>query len=265
MKRTGFDHPKITRLASALSLELWGARGIVESIAHFTARHAIRGDVGKWTNHDIAQGIGWKGDPDALIAALVASGWLDEHKTHRLIVHDWHDHADDSTRKTLRNRKEEFATLPEDSGNIPEESRKGRPKPEPEPGPEPEPNSGRPVGPADFDLAKVDRNKATAESSELLKRLRIKTHDDPKNRRLVVALAAISQAGGRFEEAIRQTVVAYHDKTNPSNPWGYLKGCAKKRLEPLGINLNAVLDRIERAERPPPTKAPPDPGAIGYE
>jgi hypothetical protein len=60
-----------------------------------------------------------------LIQALVQSKWLDRDDTIiDLIVHDWHDHCDDSVKKTLRNRKEDFATCPESSGNVPEQFRK---------------------------------------------------------------------------------------------------------------------------------------------
>lgn len=127
MKRGTIDHPKTMRLARLLDIERWGAVGILESLWHFTARHAMRGDIGRWPNDEIAEGIGWKGDPDTLVDALVSARWLDADNSHRLIVHDWHEHADDSVKKTLRNRSEHFATFPE-------KSRNGSPQPEPEPG-----------------------------------------------------------------------------------------------------------------------------------
>jgi hypothetical protein len=137
MKRGTANHPKMTRLAKALRMRRWGAVGIMESLWHFTARHAIRGDIGRWSDGDIAEALDWAGDPSNLVSALVETGWLDEHPTHRLLVHDWHEHADDSVKKTLKNRGETFATLPENSGSIPEESRNGSPQPEPKPEPEP--------------------------------------------------------------------------------------------------------------------------------
>ncbi len=135
MKRGTIDNPKTARLAAALGLETWGAVGILESLWHFAARHAIRGDVGRWTDEDIANAIGWKGDSAVLIEALVKSRWLDKSKKHRLLVHDWHDHADQSVSKTLRNRSETFLTFPE-------KSRNGKPQPGPGPGPEPLPEPG---------------------------------------------------------------------------------------------------------------------------
>ncbi len=129
MKRGTTDHPKTLRLAKLLQIERWGAVGILESLWHFTARHAIRGDIGRWSDEDICEAIGWEQEPGKLIDALVEAGWLDRDEVHRLLVHDWHDHADDTVKKTLRNRQEAFATLPENSGNvrkIPETSGKFR-------------------------------------------------------------------------------------------------------------------------------------------
>jgi hypothetical protein len=41
----------------------------------------------------IAEMVGWNGSAEILISALVDSHWLDRHSEHRLVVHDWHDHA----------------------------------------------------------------------------------------------------------------------------------------------------------------------------
>lgn len=104
MKRGTVDHPKMLRLAKLLGIERWGAVGIMESLWHFTARHAIQGDIGRWPNEEIAEGIGWLGDPDKLMNALVTSRWIDTCANSRLVIHDWSDHCDDSVRKTLKNR-----------------------------------------------------------------------------------------------------------------------------------------------------------------
>jgi hypothetical protein len=131
MKRTGIDHPKVKRLASLLGISHSHAVGLCESLWHFTARHAIRGNVGKWANAEIAEGVWWPADDaEQLIEALVEARLVDRHAVHRLVVHDWHDHADESTKKTLKNKSwtfanqdaetesspESFSTLPEDSG-----------------------------------------------------------------------------------------------------------------------------------------------------
>jgi hypothetical protein len=81
-------------------------------------------------------------DPDRLIGALVQSGHLDEHPEHRLLVHDWNQHADYNTkRKVARAHGSMFTT----GGNVPPivrhdashfaDDRIPEPEPEPEPGP----------------------------------------------------------------------------------------------------------------------------------
>lgn len=191
MKRTAIDHPKLKRLTLLLGIPHYAAVGIAECLWQFTAKHAIQGDIGKWSNVEIALAIGWPTeDADKLIDVLASSKLVDKHSRYRLVVHDWHDHCDDSTKKTLRNRGMAFATFPEDSGivatipekystvaekegtsasaisdnalqpfrNFPEDSGNGSPKPEPKPSqslslakPEPQPAGGGRI-PEKFDI-----------------------------------------------------------------------------------------------------------------
>ena len=115
MKRGTPDHPKVSTLMRLLGLERWAVVGILESPWHFTARYASRGDIGRWSDEEIEQGIGWtngQGDrPGRLIEALVAARWLDRSEEYRLVVHDWPDHCDESCKKTLKNRGEAFAVV----------------------------------------------------------------------------------------------------------------------------------------------------------
>jgi hypothetical protein len=55
-------------------------------------------------------------DDDAknLVLALIGAKLLDTHPTHRLIVHDWHLHADDATDNKIARQKERYA-----SGEVP--------------------------------------------------------------------------------------------------------------------------------------------------
>ena len=66
---------------------------VLERLWHATATGAIRGDIGRFDNESIAEACGWPDDADELIQVLVECGWLDESEEHRLVVHDWHDHA----------------------------------------------------------------------------------------------------------------------------------------------------------------------------
>lgn len=103
MKRTGFDHPKVRRLTNMLGMRRFEAIGLLECLWNFTARHAICGDVGKWSDDEIAAAIDWPTErASELIDALVSARLVDRCSVHRLVVHDWQDHADDSTRKTVK-------------------------------------------------------------------------------------------------------------------------------------------------------------------
>ena len=118
MKRGTPELTKTKRLARRLGVPIYAAVGLLEYLWHWTARNARRGDVGRYDNIDIAEGIGWERDADELVAALTAEGWLDESAEHRLVVHDWQDHADDTTRKALEKAEETFV-----SGDSPRRSR----------------------------------------------------------------------------------------------------------------------------------------------
>lgn len=108
MKRGTPDHPKMKRLCSILCKPNYVGVGILEAMWHVVARYTPDGAIGKLANSEIARAIDWRGDPDNLVNALVASGWLDKCPCHRLYVHDWQDHADQTVGRVLKNRGLEF-------------------------------------------------------------------------------------------------------------------------------------------------------------
>lgn len=108
MKREGTEHPKLLLLMDRLDLPRYAAVGLLELLWHWTARYAAVGNIGRYTNAMIARGIHWDGDPDELIGALVDCGWLDQSEAHRLVVHDWADHADEAVKKKLARAGREF-------------------------------------------------------------------------------------------------------------------------------------------------------------
>lgn len=114
MKRTALTHTKMKRLSRMLDIPQWGAVGIMESLWNLTAKETPTGQIGKLSNEDIAMQLDWRGNADELVQSLLASGWLDINEELRLLVHDWHDHADNSVHTALARRCERFA-----SGEIP--------------------------------------------------------------------------------------------------------------------------------------------------
>ena len=93
LKREAIGSTKMKRLGRLLEIPQYQVVGILESLWHTTAKEAPQGNIGKLSNEDIALGIEWMGDPQALISALVQSRWLDEQDDARLVVHDWHLHC----------------------------------------------------------------------------------------------------------------------------------------------------------------------------
>ena len=112
MKRDALKHPKMLDLAARLGITHAQAIGHVTMLIDWVIDYATQGDIGKWPNGSIARGAGWDTSqdtsPDEFVTALVASGWLDEHETHRIIVHDWPDHAERFVRSKLASQGKEF-------------------------------------------------------------------------------------------------------------------------------------------------------------
>lgn len=139
-KRGTFTITKFKRLYMALKVPEYAAAGLLEMLWHLTAKEAPAGNIGKLDDEDIALGVGWDGEPQALIDALVSAKWLRRHAVHRLVVHDWSEHADDATKKLIARKGLVFADKDDDcqtmSGNVstcPDISRLPEPEPEPEP------------------------------------------------------------------------------------------------------------------------------------
>ena len=111
MKRGTPEHPKVFDLAEKLSIPRAHAVGILELLWHFTAKYTPQGDIGKYPNTAIAKACLWTKDAAKFVQALLTCGWLEQSDEYRLLVHDWHDHADDLTRKVLNRARLEFLTI----------------------------------------------------------------------------------------------------------------------------------------------------------
>lgn len=110
MKRGTIEHPKMLLLEAALRISKIEAIGLMEALWHWTARYAPRGDIGKYTDEQIAEGVYWpRKDCARLMQALVEKGWIDRHDEFRLVVHGWSEHAEDMVRKYLKRSGQTFA------------------------------------------------------------------------------------------------------------------------------------------------------------
>lgn len=95
-------------LARRLGVPIYVAVGVMECLWHWTAKYAPAGDVGKWGAAGISKGVNWDGPADGLVAALVASKFLDEHPEHGFVIHDWAEHADDAVHLTMARSGKRF-------------------------------------------------------------------------------------------------------------------------------------------------------------
>ena len=118
MKRGTPRHPKVGDLMEALGIKSRAeACGHLELLWHFTAEFAPQGDIGKYSPARIEAACDWYGKPGRLVEAFTTSGWVEvaDATTHQwvgmesnttkrvvLVVHDWHDHCEDSVRKKLK-------------------------------------------------------------------------------------------------------------------------------------------------------------------
>lgn len=128
MKRNAPEHWKMDAFATKLGVCLAQAVGHIEMLFHLTAKQSPHGNIGKMPDAHIAKKCGWDGDPSLFIAALVECRWVDVCSQQRLIVHDWHEHCDDATKKSVSRSETPFlrpiSTVPENGGQCPTESDK---------------------------------------------------------------------------------------------------------------------------------------------
>lgn len=156
MKRGTPRHPKVDALMSALGITCRAeAVGYLEMLWHLTAEFAPQGDIGRFPNSWIEATLGWSGRRGRLVEALTTAKWLDiptgSNSVHRLVVHDWADHCEESVRRRLRRTGVSFVGVSEKltgiftdtDGQLPfgETVKSSQPTPVPTPLPGPVPTA----------------------------------------------------------------------------------------------------------------------------
>lgn len=111
MKRGATTKFKFLKFQRRLGLRLWQAVGLLETLWSVTYDNAPAGDIGRLSNEDIAVALDWEGDADALIQALIDTGWLDPDEEFRLIVHDWSEHCAQFLKGNFAKHGREFADV----------------------------------------------------------------------------------------------------------------------------------------------------------
>ena len=110
---------KFKRLMRALGESKRGVAGLLELLWISTANNARRGNIGQFTNEEIAIECDWSGDPNKLVDSLVKVGFLDRCETHRLVVHDWHIHSPGFIKAWIKSQKTTFCTPTSDPTSVP--------------------------------------------------------------------------------------------------------------------------------------------------
>jgi hypothetical protein len=213
------DHPKFADLKARLGRPKYVALGCLEAIWHFTGRFTPQGNLGKYTDQAIEAWVEWDGEPGALIAALIGAGWLDADPVHRLLVHDWAQHADKATKNALGRAHVGFCTDPvrtpsvqstdekPESGTV---SRLPEPVPVPVPVPEPEPETkakakaATPKAPL-FVLPDWISKEVWTAFEEMRRKIK-KPMTDHARKNIVAELVRIEATGQHAEDVLNQSI-----------------------------------------------------------
>jgi len=137
---------KFTKLQRRLKDSKRGTIGLLEGLWLAVAKNCPLGDIGKFTNEEIAIMVDWDGDPEELVSALVDCKWIDHSDEYRLIVHDWSDHCPTYVKGNIAKYKKSFVSNP--PNEPPKDGAKEPPKDTPnEPPSEPptKPSQSKPI------------------------------------------------------------------------------------------------------------------------
>lgn len=124
MKTNTPELMKFKRLQRRLGVSVAQLVGHLELLWIATAKNAPEGDIGRFSNEDIAIACYWDGEPDFFIDSLIECGWLDASDDWRLLVHDWAQHAPTYVHGGLKRHGRSFRT---NSAETPKEPPKERP------------------------------------------------------------------------------------------------------------------------------------------
>ena len=162
MKSGTPDLLKFRRLQRRLGVSKVVLVGTLELLWMEVAKNTPQGDIGRFTNEDIATLCEWDGDADELVSALTEEGWFDDCPEHRLIVHDWEEHAPNYVKGNLARHGKTFAkqcahrTLP---GEVAKEATQGIVPPSQAKPSLAKPNQANVASGGDFELLPDDKPK----------------------------------------------------------------------------------------------------------
>ena len=95
--------------------------GHLELLWHSTQSNAPAGDIGRYSDEEIAIEVRWPEEPERLISALVECGWIDPCTEHRFVIHDWADHCPNWVKGSLKRHGKPLVSAKEPPKEVPKE------------------------------------------------------------------------------------------------------------------------------------------------
>jgi hypothetical protein len=104
MKAGTQNHLKTKRLKRLLKRPLYQIVGVLETLWLLAADCADEGNIGKFTDEEIADYLEWDGNPVELVRALSDAGWTDLDASGRPVIHGWIEHCPEYIKDRIRKR-----------------------------------------------------------------------------------------------------------------------------------------------------------------
>lgn len=105
-------HPKTKKLARLLSVSLPAAVGHLHYFWWWALDFAQDGVLDKYDAADLAEAMEWKGDEQALLDALIESGYVDDTELG-IVIHDWGVYAGKLLERRAKDRARKRAAAEE--------------------------------------------------------------------------------------------------------------------------------------------------------
>jgi hypothetical protein len=109
MKKGTTELIKFQMLRTRLGENRRCVAGLLECLWQGVASNCMHGDIGRFSDEEIAAMVDWNGNGAELIDHLVGTGWLDRHSEFRLVVHDWSTHAPNYVKGNVKQSGKPFA------------------------------------------------------------------------------------------------------------------------------------------------------------
>ncbi len=276
MKAGTLNHIKTKRLKHRLKVPLWQAAGLLETLWQLATECADEGDVGRYSDEEIAGYFEWEGEESELIDALVDSGWLERDDECRLRIHDWEEHAPNYIKDRLKKRKQRTyaksdgdtpgtcegqpgdteGTSTEKNESCPPDVAINQMSNPPNPPLTSTSTSKTSVVAVPDSIEEDDWGKAVELCREIRDVIPVNSQDD---RSLVLKTAVLARHSPLFnEDDLRRTLDIMRPKKRLDNKAKYWTGVLKNHFTDCGHNLNrwlAIVQVPDAQANPPPAAA----------